>query len=385
MSFSRYRLKRIASLTALFVFTLAYSEVFVRIFDPQPIMPRYVTGTAMGIRGNIPHARYRHTTPEVTSEFNINSLGMRDEREFPFQKPEGVCRIALFGDSFFMGYELDLKDTFAVRLEQELHATGLAVELLNFSVSGFGTAEMLRSYERFGKRFGADLVIFEWHSTDPTDNIRSNLYRLSERDGLVDTGNSYLPSIALQDLLMRSRLYTFVADNSHLYSVIREKTAAMAKRLLASFHRIQIISNAKAGPAIGESDGDATPYSFKLSVALLRAAQASARSAGAGFMVVEIPVSESRTEFASAISVLDANELVGIPVVSPVDSFRRLALTGRKIFYEKGQGHITPLAVDAMARMVAADIVQRNALSICDRRSAPSDRNQASLTEESRP
>ena len=186
---------------ALVIYSLVVAELFIRLFDPQALVPRYVTGTPWGIRGNIPNARYWHQTPEVKVQYRINSQGMRADRDYPLQKPAGTCRIALFGDSFFVGYELDLKDTFATQLEQQLRAEGFNAEVLNFSVSGFGTAEMLRQYEKVGRTFDPDIVLFEWHSTDPDDNVRSSLYRL--QNGTLRTyRNRYLPGVPVQDFLM---------------------------------------------------------------------------------------------------------------------------------------------------------------------------------------
>src|SRR5579871_4560714 len=119
---ARTLLRRTLVFLGLLLYTLAFGEIYTRIFAPQPIMPRYVTGTPWGMRGNIPHSHYWHHTPEVDVEYRINGEGMRADRDFAIRKPAGTCRIALFGDSLLMGYELDLHDTFASRLERTLRA-----------------------------------------------------------------------------------------------------------------------------------------------------------------------------------------------------------------------------------------------------------------------
>lgn len=128
-----------------------------------------------------------------------------------------------------VGYELDLEDTFTTQVEQGLGAQAINAEVLNFSVSGFGTAEVLRNYEQFGRKFDPDLVLFEWHSTDPDDNVRSGLYRL-ESGNLEPDRRKYLPGVQVQDLLMKSRLYRLIADNSQLDALIRERAAGSVKR-----------------------------------------------------------------------------------------------------------------------------------------------------------
>src|SRR4051812_43341985 len=130
---------------ALTTYGAVFAEAFVRVVAPQPVMPRYVMATPLGIRGNIPNALYWHHTGEGAFQYQINSEGMRSGRDFPATKPPGVCRIALLGDSFFMGYEVRFEDSFAAVLEQRLNELGINVEVLNFAVSGFGTAEELKT------------------------------------------------------------------------------------------------------------------------------------------------------------------------------------------------------------------------------------------------
>jgi len=335
---------------ALVIYSLVVAELFIRLFDPQALVPRYVTGTPWGIRGNIPNARYWHQTPEVKVQYRINSQGMRADRDYPLQKPAGTCRIALFGDSFFVGYELDLKDTFATQLEQQLRAEGFNAEVLNFSVSGFGTAEMLRQYEKVGRTFDPDIVLFEWHSTDPDDNVRSSLYRL--QNGTLRTyRNRYLPGVPVQDFLMKSSLYRVIADNSHLYAFIRERVAGSVKRLLVKLRRVP---RGTAGTAVADEAPPTDQLSvqarwsspdIKLSAALLTHAEDLVRAEDRDFYVVEIPARTSRTQFRSTITVLPPDTLEHLKIISPLAAFADAARPDLKLYYERGHGHLTPTGV----------------------------------------
>ena len=62
-------LRRVLLGVGLVLYTLLFAEGFVRVFDPQPLMPRYISGTDWGVRGNIPHARYWHHTPEIDVQY----------------------------------------------------------------------------------------------------------------------------------------------------------------------------------------------------------------------------------------------------------------------------------------------------------------------------
>lgn len=359
---------RILTWSALAGFALLFGEAFLRIADPQPLLPRYVTGTTWGVRGNIPHARYRHRTPEVDVEFRINGQGMRADRDFPAGRQAGICRIAVFGDSFFMGYELNLEDSFAARLEERLGRKRFNAEVLNFSVSGFGTAEMIRHYERLGRRFEPDVVIFQWHVSDPDDNVRANLFDF-EDGRVVATERSYLPTAGVQDALAKFSLYRWIADQSHLYSFARERISVFVRRLM-TVAQVKMESGGEeraAGAADdnpGRSEG-ATRYAEKLSAALLRHANDMAQREGREFFVVEIPRRLSRTSFRSSIEVLPAADLSGINVLSPLQEFQRVASDRAKLYFERGHFHLTPLGVDVLVDVVAPRIEQSAKMRIC--------------------
>jgi hypothetical protein len=270
----------------------------------------------------------------------------------------------MFGDSFFIGYELDLQNTFAARLEQDLGRAGRPSEVLNFSVSGHGTAEMLRTYEAFARRFDPDLVIFEWHSTDFDDNVRSGLYRMA--DGrLTATHATYLPSIRLQSLLMRSSAYRFIADHSQLYSFIRERLAIKVKKMLVMLRHAQSASHLQndANEVDDEEAGgearvrSASARSIDLAGALLMRAAQIARSEGDGFLIVDVPDTRSRTVFSSTIDVLPAAVRAQLPIVSPLREFQAAAGPQKLLYYERGHHHLSPLGASILSRLTADRIL----------------------------
>jgi hypothetical protein len=336
---------------ALVAYTLLFAEGFIRVFDPEPLMPRYITGAAWGLRGNIPNARYWHHTPEVDVEYRINGQGLRADREYPLAKPPGVCRIAVFGDSFFFGLEADLKDTFADRLEQSLRSRGIRAEVLNFAVGGYGTAEMLQTYERYGSRFNPDIVIFSWDGSDLTDNVRADLFRL--KDGALTRAHAeYLPAIGLQDALMRYRLYRFIDDHSELYTFARERIIRAFKRRIVNGQKEQQAS-AEAGEGEGTADNYDTDelqhrYEIDLAAAILRRAHDEVTHAGTDFYLVDIPARRSRTTFSSSLGLLPASIRDEMNVVAPLPALARAAHPDLKLFYERGQGHFTPAGISIL-------------------------------------
>lgn len=73
----------------------------------------------------------------------INSLGWRDVDRSP-EKPPGVLRVAVLGDSFVEALQVELDSTFCRIAERELAvALGRPVEVMNFGRSGTTTSEQL--------------------------------------------------------------------------------------------------------------------------------------------------------------------------------------------------------------------------------------------------
>jgi hypothetical protein len=378
----RGRYKSVARRTfmriALLVYSVLFAEGFIRIFDAQAVMPRYITGTAWGVRGNIPYSHYWHHTPEVDVEYRINGQGLRANREYSLQKSPGSCRIGLFGDSFFFGLEADYKDTFGSLLEQRLREGGINAEVLNFAVGGFGTAEMLQTYEKFGFKFNPDIVIFSWEASDFNDNVRSDLYRL--QNGRLERANaSYLPAVSVQTSLMRYAVYRFVADHSQLYTFVRERFNRIVKQQLIAAQKARL-----GVPQAGDTDADraasddtdiddvAHRNKIQLSAAILLHAQDEIVSSGREFYVVDIPSRLSRTEFASTIGILPESVRSRIPIVSPLAALIKAARPDLKLYYEKGLGHFTPTGTEILVDETREVLNSSARLAACRGRSATS-------------
>jgi hypothetical protein len=355
---------------ALLLYTLLFAEGFVRVFDPQPLMPRYITATAWGVRGNIPNARYWHHTSEVDVQYRINGEGLRADRDYPLNKPPGTCRIGIFGDSFLFGLEVDLRDSFADRLEKRLKERGIPAEVLNFSVGGFGTAEMLQTYEQFGVNFHLDVAIFSWDISDMDDNVRSNLYRLNS--GKLERANTeYLPAVGLQDMLMRYRLYRFVSDHSELYTFVRDRFSQLLKRRIQSERKQSLtvadVGDTEGGPPSPENDIDELQHRNKidLSAEILTHAADAVTSNGADFYLLAIPARLSRTKFASPLEVLPETVRSRLKIISPMSALSSAARPDLKLFYEKGQGHFTPTGVGILVDEAVKSLASSPRLDSC--------------------
>lgn len=349
----------------LIIYALLFGEYYIRLFSPEPLMPRYVTGAPSGIRMNIQNAIYRQKTPEADVEIRINKQGFRSDKIYSKIPKKAVCRIAIFGDSFFMGYEVNIEDSYAYQLEKVLNSRGIKTEVINFSVSGFGTAESLIALQSQGLLYQPDIVIFQWHISDLDDNIRSNLYKLNA-GRLTRNANSYLPAIKTRDYLMQFSVYRWLISKSQLYSLIREKAAGTSKQILVWLSALNTTrastKNANELNIISDKK-----YKQTLSIKLLREAKHISEENHAGFVVVDIPVRKSRTVFISSLDYLNQPINKYMQVVSPMNIFQANANQDTKIYYEEGHGHLSPLGNYLLANETAKNLIDNNTLHKCSK------------------
>lgn len=348
-------MKKFATCIGFLLYATLFSELFLRVFSPQAILPRYVIDGGDGIRQNMPNVSYNQITPEVNISVSINDRGIRSPKTFSEQKKEGQYRVILLGDSFLMGYEVEFEDSLASLLEADLKSKGVNAEIINLSVSGFGTAEHMIALEARGLKYEPDLVVMEWHHSDMADNVRAKLFGFNEVGELVRARDSYLPGVAIQKSLLAYPGYKWISENSHLYSAIREKIATFTKRFLVkwqsfrNFDLYRLISDKTMGSTRQGSEGGSGDRRVvidtsdrELDIALINRVRELSVKSGAEFLLLDVPRSISRTQLQSSFDFLPKAFLKDIETVSPYNALEE-QLDGRRLLYfEKGHGHWTP-------------------------------------------
>jgi lysophospholipase L1-like esterase len=122
-------------------------------------------------------------TQEGRGFVHANSEGLRD-RDHLLDKPAGVYRIAVLGDSYAEARQVEREQAFWALLPGELAACGFQpgkkIEVLNFGVSGYGTAQEYLMLETTAIRYSPDLVLLQF--TNGND-VRNNSFALEpEKD-----------------------------------------------------------------------------------------------------------------------------------------------------------------------------------------------------------
>jgi lysophospholipase L1-like esterase len=141
--------------------------------------------------------------------YRYNSAGFRDS-EHALQKPAGVERIVVLGDSVTEGHEVEWKDVFAPVLQSKL---GDKHEVINIAAGGLNTPQEIHLFERVGLEYGPNLVVLNFVLNDVDFYTRvAAAQRAAELgDSRIATLNITIPP-SVKRLLKSSALLYFVKD-----------------------------------------------------------------------------------------------------------------------------------------------------------------------------
>jgi hypothetical protein len=166
--------KKLLLVTFGLLFGLVMSEIFLRVIGysyPLFYTTDYYRGFALqpGVKGS-----YQR---EGGSYVRINRDGLRD-REHAKPKAADTVRIAVLGDSFSEAMHVPMEQTFWFLLERKLQECnafpGKKVEVINFGVSGYGTAQELMTLRERVWDYSPDLVVLAFTTyNDIYDNSRA--------------------------------------------------------------------------------------------------------------------------------------------------------------------------------------------------------------------
>jgi lysophospholipase L1-like esterase len=140
----------------------------------------------LGWKG-LPNAQGTLVTTETETEVRVNSAGLRDE-EYTLEKPEGVTRIAVLGDSFVWGYGVEQDENFAAVLETRLNEAGYNVEVLNFGLTGYGTDQNYLAYQELARDYRPDIVILAFYENDVLEVANYQMYGYAKPFFELDAG-----------------------------------------------------------------------------------------------------------------------------------------------------------------------------------------------------
>ena len=222
MRFKNYLINILISIISLALF-LGLTEIYFRIFNPQPITPTfYNSDPVYGVR-MIPGLKGYCKGDEYICRFQLNSLGFRDEERSVY-KPDGVYRIIGLGDSYSWGACVERDETFLERLEVIFNenSNNTKYEVFNWGVSAWGTAQQLLLLEREALDYKPDLIILQYFlGNDLEENMYSNIFKLDESGTLIRSYHGRRKLTRIKRIIKQIPFYPFLAQHSHFVNFMR--------------------------------------------------------------------------------------------------------------------------------------------------------------------
>lgn len=184
-------------------------------------------------------------TGEGRAYVRINSQGQRD-REHALEKPAGVYRIAVLGDAYAEAMQVPLEHTYWAQLPAQLEGCGFQsgrrIEVLNFGVRDYGTAQSYLVLERTAIRYRPDLVLLQFdNGNDVRDNSRA-LDPIQDRPYFVLDASG---GLRLDDAFAASRRYASrAAPEREWLRKLAERSRVL--QLASSARRLDLLRSAHA-------------------------------------------------------------------------------------------------------------------------------------------
>lgn len=296
----------------------AMIEIMLRIVYPLGL-PGYNGGEIWREHGEVTDWRqYVGWSPPANGEYyaimpgeyytlvQTNSHGLHDS-EYEYEKPEGVFRILVLGDSFTYAREVALEATFHQLLEVQLNeAMSTEIEIIAAASGGWGTDQQLLYFEHEGYRYDPDLVILQFTSNDLLNNITpGNKPSFTLEDGELVL-NSFPYAVPTQLQPGRDFIGFFLMRSRTLFVMWQVITTSVDR--YTNFGGVQ-------GEVfqVGASDSEDEVRSFMpLTTALIAELNTTVQEHDAQFVGFRLPIKE-RLENQLFLETLDALDIPYLP------------------------------------------------------------------------
>jgi len=340
-------------------------EVGLRLFYPQPMGVWFQDrdGLAMHWPGLVTYL------PQFGLSVSFNSAGMRD-REHTVAKPNGVFRVLVLGDSFMEALQIPFESTFPSLLERGLAGrTGSRIEVVNASVSGWGTDDELKYLATQGRKLRPDLIVVAMTlHNDISDNLRERFHTMQNGALLEKPGEA--PAALEYEVI---RLKGFLASRSHAYQLLLRARRARERQGQANALNAHVVTlfRETADPRISRG--------LELTSLLLQRMKTLALADDSRLALVLLPLvvqlsDERFAKFTEAaddserrfdverpqVLMRDLGDRAGIDVIDLLPSFRKWTAEDSGSLYLEPDGHWNETGHKLAADVVARELVVRH-------------------------
>lgn len=303
-----------------------------------------------------------------------NSLGLRG-KETTYEKPAGVKRILLVGDSYFWGYGVSDSEVLSEVLQNKLSPS---VEVLNGGTTGYGTDQDYLWLKNEGLKYRPDIVIFGFSAANDLEEIASSVSYYSpkpifmlEGDRLV-LRNVPVPRNEQTDRksfgtprTLFGKIKKFLRHHTHTYQFIagRINSNPELRLLLMNIGLAEEYTTSVGNiPVLRNPQGDVMKIAFRL----ILESRKTAEESGSKFILLFIPRKETdasgrlavegakedayaiNSQLSAAFSAFAAKDKIAYIDLLP--AVRKYASAGKALYHvDRTDHHWTPLGHQVVA------------------------------------
>lgn len=330
----------------------------------------------------VPGAVAHLSREEFQITIQVNAQGQRGPLR-PYQKPPGVRRVLLLGDSFAAGYYVEEEESVRAVLEQLLSCPSEPVEVLTAGTVGYSTDQELLEFERESWRYQPDLVVLLFYSNDLFYNGQSiGMARQPKPVFVLDRGELRLENVPAPEREATPPRPPPPFRGSMALRLLSQRTARSAPRLYRAVERLGLFPPLSTSPpreyrvyGPPRFAPEITPL-WDLTGALIERLSQEVRARGAGFAVLYVPTRFEVNDEAWRLTcerygmgrlwrrraVIDELRRVcdrlGLDLLDPTEALRRAEADGEEAYY-RYDGHWNTLGHAVAARVLTPYVSER--------------------------
>jgi lysophospholipase L1-like esterase len=322
--------------------------------------------------------------PEYNVHLVINAHGLRGP-DRPYEKPRGVHRTLLLGDSFTEGYTVAEEETVRARLEAQLTSAGCArQEVINGGTAAYSTDQEYLFFLEEGSRYEPDVVVVLFYYNDLVGDTPGRLGK-PWFDVVGDTlvlRNSPVP----ERFPGRPVVRPFGIKpwrGSIALRLLSDRTSGAHPGLHRALGRLGLVEPEDAGGpmprefwAFGPGHKDEVALMWRRVRAILAALKQAAESRGAGLVVFHVPARFEVDDRAWELTrerysmgrrwwrrervfddLRETCRSLGLPLVDPRGALRAAEAAGRPTYFVR-DGHWTGEGHAVAARAIAESLLR---------------------------
>ena len=163
----------------------------------------------------------KQSSPSISANFRINNLGWNSPYDYQKEKNPDIYRIAIIGDSFVEGLQVDHDKSFPYLLESLLKNNNLNTQVYSFGHSGANPMQYLKVLEYVKKGYEPNLIIVNLVDNDYKEVLqgigrKDNWTAYTKNDAVTEVAPLQTQNLWSKRILRQSALIRYMLINKDL-------------------------------------------------------------------------------------------------------------------------------------------------------------------------